>query len=105
MITIKGVPASEQVTINGEYIVGRDGRIKIPLADVMVNAKGLTSDRFFEAFFWGGICEDSRYSVAFRVLRDFSYSGSCLRAFGELIAFKAAMSFSVASIFCGLVWA
>ena len=38
MITIKGVPTSEQGTINGEYIVGRDGRIKIPLADVLLNA-------------------------------------------------------------------
>ncbi|MDB4618484.1 polysaccharide biosynthesis/export family protein [Akkermansiaceae bacterium] len=44
MITIKGVPTSEQGTINGEYIVGRDGRIKIPLADVMLNAKGLEHD-------------------------------------------------------------
>lgn len=43
-ITIKGVPASEQATINGEYIVGRNGQIKIPLADVMVDAKGLEHD-------------------------------------------------------------
>lgn len=44
-ITIKGVPASEQAAINGKYIVGKNGQLKVPLADVIVSATGLDHDQ------------------------------------------------------------
>lgn len=49
MISIKGVPVSEQATINGEYIVGTTGLIKIPLADVLLTAQGLEHDALARA--------------------------------------------------------
>ena len=44
-ITIKGVPASEQAAINGKYIVGKNGQLKVPLADVMLTATGLDHEQ------------------------------------------------------------
>ncbi|MDB4354158.1 SLBB domain-containing protein [Akkermansiaceae bacterium] len=45
VLTIKGVPVGEKGTIDGEYVVGKDGQIKIPLADVMVKARGLEHEQ------------------------------------------------------------
>jgi len=40
-VVIKGVPAKEKTLVDGRYIVENNGKIKIPLADVMVQAQGL----------------------------------------------------------------
>ncbi|MDC1206497.1 polysaccharide biosynthesis/export family protein [Akkermansiaceae bacterium] len=45
ILSIKGVPVSEKGTIEGEYVVGKDGQIKVPLADVMVKARGLEHEQ------------------------------------------------------------
>ncbi|MGJ8694766.1 MAG: polysaccharide biosynthesis/export family protein [Verrucomicrobiaceae bacterium] len=49
IVSVKGVPAEEQSTIDGEYPVGKDGRIKVPLADVMINAQGLENEQLARA--------------------------------------------------------
>lgn len=40
-ISIKGVPEKEKTLIEGHYVVNRNGKIKIPLADMMTKAAGL----------------------------------------------------------------
>ena len=41
-VVIKGVPAKEKTLVDGQYVVEKSGKIKIPLADVMVQAQGLS---------------------------------------------------------------
>jgi protein involved in polysaccharide export with SLBB domain len=43
-ILIRGVPVGEKSKVEGHYVVGRSGSIKVPLADVMVRAQGLTAE-------------------------------------------------------------
>lgn len=45
-LTLRGVPASEQEKVNGEFRVGESGRVKIPVLDEMVQAAGLTPEQF-----------------------------------------------------------
>jgi len=42
-ITIKGVPATEQTRISGEYVVSPDGQIYLPLLKGGIRASGLSS--------------------------------------------------------------
>lgn len=44
-IFLKGVPASEQSKVEGRYVVGESGTIRVPLADVSVQAAGLTGEQ------------------------------------------------------------
>ena len=43
-IYIRGVPAAEKPKIEGRYVVGKSGTIRLPLADVAVTARGLTAE-------------------------------------------------------------
>ena len=43
-ILIRGVPSSEKTTVEGHYVVGKSGCIKLPLAEAMVRAAGLTGE-------------------------------------------------------------
>lgn len=49
VLSIKGVPEAEQGSIEGEYVVGKDGQIKVPIADVMVSARGLEFEELARA--------------------------------------------------------
>lgn len=40
-VSIKGVPAKEKILVEGQYVVDKNGQIKVPLADLMVKAGGL----------------------------------------------------------------
>ncbi|MBK1831598.1 polysaccharide biosynthesis/export family protein [Verrucomicrobiaceae bacterium R5-34] len=42
-ITIKGVPASEQTRISGEYVVSPDGHVYLPLLQGGIKASGMSS--------------------------------------------------------------
>lgn len=44
-IYLKGVPASEKAKVDGPYVVGKSGNIRVPLADVSVSAVGLTGEQ------------------------------------------------------------
>lgn len=44
-IYIRGVPACEKPKVEGQFVVGETGTIKIPLADVSVMAKGLSAEK------------------------------------------------------------
>ena len=44
-IFLKGVPASEKAKVDGQYVVGQSGSIRVPLADVSVSAVGLTGEQ------------------------------------------------------------
>ena len=48
-VVIKGVPAKEKTLVDGRYIVESGGKIKIPLADVMVQAQGLNHGQLSRA--------------------------------------------------------
>ncbi|MDB4537796.1 polysaccharide biosynthesis/export family protein [Akkermansiaceae bacterium] len=48
-LVIKGVPAKEKTLVDGQYVVEKSGKIKIPLADVMVQAKGLSHGQLSRA--------------------------------------------------------
>lgn len=43
-ILIRGVPAGEKEKVEGHYVVGKSGTIKVPLADVSVRAQGLSAE-------------------------------------------------------------
>ncbi|MEM9236970.1 MAG: polysaccharide biosynthesis/export family protein [Verrucomicrobiota bacterium] len=45
-LTLRGVPAEEQQKISGEYTVGDDGMVSMPLLDDLVRAAGLTPGGF-----------------------------------------------------------
>lgn len=45
-LTLRGVPAEEQQKINGDYTVGDDGMVSMPLLDDLVKAVGLTPTGF-----------------------------------------------------------
>ncbi|MEP4078613.1 polysaccharide biosynthesis/export family protein [Haloferula sp.] len=45
-VTLRGVTADEQQRINGEYTVGDDGRVSLPMLDGLVRATGLTPSGF-----------------------------------------------------------
>ena len=44
-IYLKGVPAPEKAKVDGAYVVGKSGSIRIPLADVSVSAAGLNGEQ------------------------------------------------------------
>ena len=44
-IYLKGVPASEKPKVDGRYVVGESGTIRVPLADVSLKAAGLTGEQ------------------------------------------------------------
>jgi len=44
-IFLKGVPASEKAKVDGAYVVGKSGTIRVPLADVSVAAAGLNGEQ------------------------------------------------------------
>ena len=44
-LSIKGVPPSEKAMVDGRYVVGSNGQIKIPIADQMLVARGLSHDQ------------------------------------------------------------
>jgi protein involved in polysaccharide export with SLBB domain len=48
-LTLRGVAAEEQQKINGDYTVGDDGLVSLPLLDQMVRASGLTPNGFARA--------------------------------------------------------
>ncbi|MGB6221324.1 polysaccharide biosynthesis/export family protein [Haloferula sp.] len=48
-LTLRGVSAEEQQKINGEYTVGDDGRVSLPLLDHLVRASGLSPNGFARA--------------------------------------------------------
>lgn len=48
-LTLRGVSAEEQQKINGEYTVGDDGRVSLPLLDHLVSATGLSPSGFARA--------------------------------------------------------
>lgn len=43
-IYLKGVPSGEKAKVEGRYVVGESGTIRVPLADVSVKAVGLTGE-------------------------------------------------------------
>jgi protein involved in polysaccharide export with SLBB domain len=43
-ITIKGVPVGEKGRIDGQYIVGESGTIRLPIVDQSLAATGLTPE-------------------------------------------------------------
>lgn len=45
IISIKGVPTTEQAQVNGNYHVGATGSIKIPLTGTIIKVQGLTNDQ------------------------------------------------------------
>lgn len=44
-LILKGVPAAEKAKVDGAYVVGASGSIRIPLADVSVRAVGLNGEQ------------------------------------------------------------
>ena len=48
-LTLRGVAVDEQQKINGEYTVGDDGKVSLPLLDHLVQAAGLTPGGFARA--------------------------------------------------------
>lgn len=44
-IILKGVPAAEKAKVDGRYVVGESGTIRLPLADVAVHAAGLNGEQ------------------------------------------------------------
>ncbi|WP_193214554.1 polysaccharide biosynthesis/export family protein [Luteolibacter marinus] len=48
-LTLRGVGASEQEIINGNYRVGESGKVRLPLLDDLVTARGLTPEEFARA--------------------------------------------------------
>lgn len=48
-LTLRGVGGDEQQKINGEYTVGDDGKVSMPLLDHLVQASGLTPSGFARA--------------------------------------------------------
>ncbi|WP_379709660.1 polysaccharide biosynthesis/export family protein [Haloferula chungangensis] len=48
-LTLRGVGAVEQEKINGEYTVGDDGKVSMPLLDHLVQAAGLSPGGFARA--------------------------------------------------------
>jgi protein involved in polysaccharide export with SLBB domain len=45
-LTLRGVPADEQQKISGDYTVGDDGKVSLPMLEQLVRAKGLTPNGF-----------------------------------------------------------
>ena len=48
-LTIRGVDAVEQQKISGVYRIGESGMVRLPLLNVLVSARGLTSEQFARA--------------------------------------------------------
>ena len=48
-ITVRGVPASEQQGINGDYTVDDRGGVRLPHLEAPLNAKGLSASQFARA--------------------------------------------------------
>ena len=44
-VTIKGVPARDQLKINGDYIIGANGGLRLPILKKQIPTKGLTLDQ------------------------------------------------------------
>ena len=45
-LTLRGVPSEEQQKVSGEYTVGDDGLVSLPMLERMVRAKGLSPNGF-----------------------------------------------------------
>ena len=45
IVILKGVPGNEKTKVDGKYVVGESGTIRVPLADVSVKAAGLTGEQ------------------------------------------------------------
>ena len=48
-VTMKGIGATEQEKVNGEYKVGEAGGVRLPMLSAPVNAKGLSTEQFARA--------------------------------------------------------
>lgn len=48
-LTLRGIGASEQERVNGEYHVGETGMVHLPLLEKPVAARGLTAEQFARA--------------------------------------------------------
>lgn len=66
-VTLRGVAAEEQQKVNGEYTVGDDGKVSLPLLDHLVPASGLSPGGFArsleKAYRNGGIYSAPAFDV------------------------------------------
>jgi protein involved in polysaccharide export with SLBB domain len=48
-VTLRGVSVSEQEKVNGTYRIGESGKVRLPLLEELVDARGLSPEQFARA--------------------------------------------------------